>query len=88
MSEENMDYRQEARKFAPEDAIKQAYMMCSNKEKDGIYTDEVDLREFGELLVWRVGRDIAKAERMECIKFVENLNKDVAQALRDRREHL
>jgi len=79
MSEETMDYRQEARKFAPEDAIKQAYMMCSNKEKDGIYTEEVDLREFSELLVWRVGKDIAKAERMECINCVEYLNKDVDQ---------
>jgi len=82
------ELRKDVQKYVTPETVKQVFFYCDNSEKDGLHVDEVDLLEFSERLVAVIGRDIAKAERMECIKFVENLNKDVGRALRDRREFL
>ena len=82
------ELRKDVQKYVTADTVKQVFFYCDNSAENGLLVDEVDLLEFSERLVAVIGKDIAKAERMECIKFVENLNKDVGRALRDRREFL
>jgi len=80
------ELRKDVKKYVTPEVIKQVFFYCDNSAQDGLLVEDVDLLEFSERLVAVIGKDIAKAERMECIKFVENLNKDVGRALRDRRE--
>jgi hypothetical protein len=68
------------------DTIKQLYLSCSMKNKDGLYADEVDLLEFSAALVHHIAPAIAYAEREACITFVASRNKDLAQALADKRK--
>lgn len=82
------ELRKDVQKYVTPEVVKQVFFNCDNSNKEGLHVDEVDLLDFSERLIAVIGRDIAKAERMECIKFIENLNKDVARALRDRREFL
>jgi hypothetical protein len=82
------ELRKDVQKYVPREKIITVFQYCGHEDKDGLFADNVDIIEFAERLIAVVGRDIAKAERMECIKFVENLNKDVGRALRDRREFL
>jgi hypothetical protein len=82
------ELRKDVQKYVTPEVVKQVFFYCDNSNQNGLLVDEVDLLEFSERLVAVIGKDIAKAERMECIKFIENLNKDVARALRDRREFL
>lgn len=77
--------REEAQKFVNEDLIKQVYFQCNNQLKDGIFPDEIELIEYSEKLILVVGKDIAKAEREECLKIVESLNPEIARVLRERR---
>jgi hypothetical protein len=79
------ELREEAQKFVNEDLIKQVYFQCDNRLKDGIFPDEIELIEYSEKLILVVGKDIAKAEREECLKIVESLNPEVARVLRERR---
>lgn len=82
------ELRKDVQKYVTPEIVKQVFFYCDNSDKNGLLVDEVDLLEFSERLIAVIGKDIAKAERMECIKFVENLNKDVGRSLRDRREFL
>lgn len=66
--------------------IKQIYLSCGMKNKDGLYADEVDLLEFSAALVKHVSPTIAHAERKACVAFVESRNKDLARALVDKRK--
>lgn len=75
------ELRKDVQKYVTLDTIKQVYFYCENKDKDGLYPNEIDLIEFSERLIAVIGKDIARAERQECIKVVEGLNKDVARAL-------
>lgn len=79
------ELREEAQKFVNEDLIKQVYFQCNNQLKNGIFPDEIELIEYSEKLILVVGKDIAKAEREECLKIVESLNPEVARVLRERR---
>jgi hypothetical protein len=79
------ELREEAQKFVNEDLIKQVYFQCGNQLKNGIYPDEIELIEYSEKLILVVGKDIAKAEREECLKIVESLNPEVARVVRERR---
>jgi hypothetical protein len=79
------ELREEAQKFVNEDLIKQVYFQCDNRLKNGIFPDEIELIEYSEKLILVVGKDIAKAEREECLKIVESLNPEVARVLRERR---
>lgn len=79
------ELREEAQKFVNEDLIKQVYFQCNNQLKDGIFPDEIELIEYSEKLILVVGKDIAKAEREECLKIVESLNPEIARVLRERR---
>lgn len=80
--------RAEVQTYVTPEIVKQVYFYCDNTDKNALIVDDVDLLEFAERLIAVVGRDIAKTERLECIKLVESLNKDVGRALRDRREFL
>lgn len=66
--------------------IKQIYLSCGMKNKDGLYADEVDLLEFSAALLQHVTPAIAHAERKACVAFVESRNKDLARALVDKRK--
>lgn len=78
----------DVKNYVNDEIAKQVYFYCDNNDPKGLHVDECDILEYGQKLVAVVGRDIARAERMECIKFVESLNKEVAQALKDRRGFL
>jgi hypothetical protein len=78
----------DARTLVTDELAKQVYFYCDNNSPQGLHVDECDILEYGQKLVAVVGRDIARFERTECIKFVESLNKEVAQALKDRRGFL
>lgn len=80
--------REEVQKYVTPEIVKQVYFYCDNKDKNALIVDDIDLVEYSERLIAVIGRDIARAERIECIKLVESLNKDVGRALRDRREFL
>ena len=80
------ELRTEVQKYVTPEIVKQVYFYCDNKDENAIIADDVDLLEFAERLVAVIGRSIARAERIECIKIVEALNKDVGRALRERRE--
>lgn len=82
------ELRKDVQKYVTPEVVKQVFFYCDNSAENGLLVDEVDILEFSERLVAVIGKDIAKAERMECIKLVESLNKDVGRALRDRREFL
>lgn len=82
------ELRKDVQKYVTPEIVKQVFFYCDNNSKDGLIVDEVDILEFAERLIAVIGRDIARAERIECIKMVESLNKDVGRALRDRREFL
>lgn len=79
------ELRKEAQKFINEDIIKQVFFQCGNAMPDGMYVDEVELIEYSEKLILVVGKDIAKAEREECLKIVESLNPEIARVVRERR---
>lgn len=78
----------DVQKYVNDELVKQVYFYCDNNNPKGLHVDECDILEFGQKLVAVVSRDIARAERAECIKFVESLNTQVARALKDRRGFL
>jgi 3-keto-L-gulonate-6-phosphate decarboxylase len=77
--------REEAQKFVNEDLIKQVFFQCGNSMPGGMYVDEVELIEYSEKLILVVGKDIAKAEREEILKILDNVNPEVAKLIRERR---
>jgi hypothetical protein len=79
------ELREEAQKFVNEDLIKQVYFQCNNQLKDGIFPDEIELIEYSEKLILVVGAEIAKAERREILKILDNVNPEVANLIRERR---
>jgi hypothetical protein len=79
------ELREEAQKFVNDDLIKQVYFQCNNQLKDGIFPDEIELIEYSEKLILVVGKDIAKAEREEILKILDNVNPEVAKLIRERR---
>jgi hypothetical protein len=77
--------REEAQKFVNEELIKQVYFQCQNQLKNGIFPDEIELIEYSEKLILVVGKDIAKAEREEILKILDNVNPEIAKLIRERR---
>lgn len=69
-----------------DDQIKQIFLQCDNRDPNGIYADDVDILEFGRKLEQKAREEGAKAELMECIKFVRSLNTHVADALKEKRK--
>lgn len=74
-----------------EDDLKHILMDCKSQDPgqpidpNGLYTDNLDIVEFGRKVEEKVALDYARKERFECIKFVKSLNSTVAQALQDKR---
>lgn len=62
--------------------IKKIFLDCEHRDPDGLYADDVDIIEFGNKLI----AEARKAERESCVSFVRTLNKEVANALRDRKQ--
>ena len=42
------ELRKDVQKYVTPDTVKQVYFYCENRDKDGLYPDEVDLIEFAE----------------------------------------
>ncbi len=74
-----------------EDDLKRVLMDCKSQDPsqpidpNGIYTDNLDIIEFGHKVEEKVALAYARKERAECIKFVKSLNATVAQALQEKR---
>ena len=74
-----------------ENDFKAVLMDCKCQSPDtpidpnGLYTDNLDINEFGRKVEEKVAMLYARKERAECIKFVKSLNTEVARALVDKR---
>jgi hypothetical protein len=74
-----------------EDDLKRILMACKSQDPsepidpNGLYTDNLDILEFGRKVEEKVAMLYARKERAECIKFVKSLNTQVARALSDKR---
>jgi hypothetical protein len=74
-----------------EDDLKHILMACKSQDPsepidpNGLYTDNMDIIEFGRKVEEKVAMLYARKERAECIKFVKSLNTEVARALSDKR---
>jgi len=74
-----------------EDDLKHILMDCKSQDPSepidpkGLYTDNLDIIEFGRKVEEKVALLYARKERAECIKFVKSLNTEVALALTGKR---
>jgi hypothetical protein len=74
-----------------EDDLKHILMACKSQDPsepidpNGLYTDNLNIMEFGRKVEEKVAMLYARKERAECIKFVKSLNTEVARALSDKR---
>jgi len=74
-----------------EDDLKRILMDCKSQDPSqpidpkGLYTDNLDIMEFGQKVEDSVALKYARLERAECIKFVKSLNAEVARALSEKR---
>lgn len=74
-----------------EDDLKHILMACKSQDPSepidpkGLYTDNLDIIEFGRKIEEKVALIYARKERAECIKFVKSLNFEVARALAEKR---
>ena len=67
------------------DEVKQVFLSCEMKDPDGLYADDVELYELTKAIEQRVALKFARAERAQCIEFVQSLNTEVARALTEKR---
>ena len=67
------------------DEMRNVFLSCDMLNKDGLYADDVDVYELCAAVEKAVALKYARAERAECIKFVQSLNTGVAGALTDKR---
>jgi len=75
--------------YLTKDEIRNAYLTCEFKDKDGLYAGEdVEIYELADAVIKSAAFAIARAEREFCIEFVESLNPEVARALREKRGNL
>ena len=74
-----------------EEDLKRILMDCKCQspnepvDPNGLYTDNLDIIEFGHKVEEEVALKFARKERRECIKFVRSLNHIVADALESKR---
>ena len=74
-----------------EDDLKRVLMDCKCQDPsgpidpNGLYTNNLDIIEFGHKVEALVALNYARKERAECIKFVRSLNATVAQVLQEKR---
>lgn len=54
-------------------------------DPNGLYTDNLDINEFGRKVEEKVAKLYARKERVLCIEFVESINTEVAKALAGKR---
>jgi len=54
-------------------------------DPNGLYTDNLDILEFGRKVEEKVARMYARKERELCIEFVQSINPLVALALTEKR---
>lgn len=77
-----------------EDDLKRILMDCKSQDPSepidpkGLYTDNLDIVEFGQKVEAAVALSYARKERELCIEFVESLNPEVATKLREKRGHM
>lgn len=65
--------------------MRNVFLSCDMLDKDGLYADDVDVYELCAAVEKAVALKYARAERVECIKFVRSLNTEVARALSEKR---
>jgi hypothetical protein len=72
--------------YLSENDIKQVFFQSDMDNEEGY--DFEELLDFADKLIITATADIARRERELCIEFVESLNTQVAQALREKRGSL
>jgi hypothetical protein len=66
--------------------IRQIFLLCDNKDSEGMYADDVDVIEYAKKIEHYVRIEAMQEERLACIKLVKSLNHEVAKALEDNRK--
>ena len=72
-------------KYLSDETVKQIYFYCGVSEPTAIIADEVDIVQFADKLLAYAHPHLAQAEHDRCVKIVQGLNKDVAEALASQR---
>jgi hypothetical protein len=68
-----------------EDLVKQVFFYVNDKDPNGVYADNVNLKDFAEKLYSVMRREIAREEHGRCVKIVSSMNREVAKALQTQR---
>lgn len=68
-------------KYFDEDHVMAHFLSCKMDDPDGIYADDVDLREFADNIILALEKKIRSIERLRCIDFVNTLDEKVGFAL-------
>jgi len=68
-----------------DDTIKQIYFQSNKKIPDAVFADEVDIVQFANNVAAYVAHTIAMQEHERCVEIVEQLNREVAKALKSQR---
>jgi len=64
-----------------EEEIKQIFFYCDEKLPTAIYADEVDIIQFANKIAAYVAPTIAMKEHQRCVQIVNDMNREVANAL-------
>ena len=68
-----------------EEEIKQIFFYCDEKLPDAIYADEVDIIQFANKIALYVAHNVAMKEHQRCVQIVNDMNREVANALNSQR---
>ena len=68
-----------------EDLVKQVFFYVDDKDPNGVYADNVNLKDVAEKLHAVMRREIAREEHDRCVKIVSSMNREVAKALQTQR---
>ena len=68
-----------------EETIKQIFFYCDEKLPDAIYADEVDIIQFANKIASYVEPIIAMREHTRCVHIVNDMNREIGNALSGQR---
>jgi hypothetical protein len=68
-----------------EETIKQIFFYCDLHEPNTVVADDVDIVQFANKIAAFVEPIIAAKEHQRCVKIVNNMNREVGNALDNQR---
>lgn len=68
-----------------EDLVKQVFFYVNDKDPNGVYADNVNIKDFAEKLYAVMRKEIARQEHRRCVEIVSHMNREVSRALETQR---